>query len=280
MKENLKVILASLREEQTRLETEKQSLYEQSRALSRNRQSAARRCVQTLLPDLSPDSVRALRREVPGFDIPMVSRWWGLSKKVDPTVSIDTLRMQLGSYLDDYATGPKTMPDIWMSSVVRADEIIRDLQENQIRANETGLSGVRARIQAIEKLSNANLRKMDPKTRRKLERALAAQAKSTRPFARQAQPIRGNRVVPAYPTQTQVDSDSGPGLLEMWLWYQLLTSNSETSHEVERFSGGGGGSGGGGAEGGWRPDDNNPVPVATNAESVDTHIVLGADSFS
>lgn len=283
MKENLKTILQSLRSEQTRLETEKQSLCDQIRSLGLNRKSAARRCVQTLLPDLSPDSVKTLRREVPGFRIPTVSTWWGLSKKIDPSASVDTLRMQLGAYLDDYQTGLKVVPDIWTSSVARADEIIRDLQKNQARTVETSLSDIKARIGAIEKLSNANLRKMDPKARRKLERALAAQAKSARSPARLARIVRASRVTPVYPTQSQVDSDSGPSPLEMWLWYQLLTPNSETSHEIDSFVGGGGSSGGGGADGSLRDSSNDSVPAAiatANVESVDTHIALGAGSFS
>lgn len=282
MKENLQVLLQSLRDAQSTLEKEKRDLSSQYRSLTDSRRMAARNCLWKLLPDLEPGTIRGLHDEVPGFQIPTVSAWLGFSKKVDPSVSLDTLRMQLGVHLDNSLGA---VPKKWQDEISPFDESIRNLQENFIRSNADRLTDLSARIAALEKLLSVDASKMDPKVHNRIEHAVASQAKRAR-----SAPGSYRYVAPvstAYPSSTQIDSSSGPSLLEMWFWYEILTSHSECSHEVVRIEAGGGDFGGGGASGNW--DNQSGVTIPDTASSAvllpeDTQLAvqagLGSQSFS
>jgi hypothetical protein len=250
MKENLQILLQSLQDEKERLEGEKNDLARQSVTLNRSRTTTARNCLARLLPDLEMDTIKALLRQVPDFQVPTVSGWLGFGKKVAPGVTLDSLRMKLGAYLDNTQGA---VPATWKDEVLSIDTSIRDLQENLIRSNTERIADIGIRIKALEKLLRVDIAKMDPKVRTRLEQAVASQMKisrqSSRPYSnfRSAVPVNTS-----YPSYTQINSDSGPNLLEMWLWWQILTPHSEYSHEVHRIeSGGGGDFGGAGASGNW-----------------------------
>lgn len=292
MKENLQVLLQSLRDEKSRLEEEKRGLARQLETLNKSRMTTARRCLSELLPDLEMSTIKSLARQVPGFEVPVTSGFLGFGKKVDPSVSLNSLRMKLGAHLDNTSGA---VPESWKSDVKPIDASIRDLQENLIRSNAERIADVGARITALEKLVNVDLTKMNPKVRSQLEQAVASQARNPRASTRSYSSVRGATPVnTVYPSQTQIHSDSGPSLLEMWFWWQILTPNSECSHEVHRIESGGS-FGGGGASGNWDsiPSQNSaPSPVglglvaneaftpSARPEDIGTHYSLGASNFS
>lgn len=203
----------------------------------------------------------------------MVSAWLGLSKKLDPNLTVDMLRIQLGTYLDNehMANALEWSPDEW-KDVVRSDDLIRDLQEKLLPLNAERRADVDARIAALEKLSSADMSKMKPDVREQIEQAVAAQV--SKPGSRMCYAKSG---VVSYPTRQQVNSDSGPDLLTMWLWYELLTSNSASSHEIERVQSGGGEYGGGGATGSWSANGNTE-PVSTPSNNTDGFGVSNLES--
>lgn len=285
MKENLQVLLQSLQDEKKRLEGEKSDLARQSVALNRSRTTTARNCLVRLLPDLEMDTLKALLRQVPDFQVPTVSGWLGFGKKVSPGVTLGSLRMKLGAHLDNTQGA---VPTIWKDEVLSIDVSIRDLQENLIRLNAERIADIGMRITALEKLLRVDIAKMDPKVRTRLEQAVASQAKTARQSSRPYSNLRS--AVPvntSYPSHTQINSDSGPSLLEMWLWYEILTSHSECSHEVQRIEAGGGDFGGGGASGSWDNQPSTTIPgVVLNSSliSEDAQLAvqaeLGSQSFS
>lgn len=300
MKENLQALLGSLQDEKLLLEIEKENLARQSVALNRSRTTTARNCLVRLLPDLEMDTIKVLLRQVPDFQVPTVSGWFGFGKKIAPGVTLDSLRMKLGAHLDNTQGA---VPATWKDEVLSIDTSIRDLQENLIRSNAERIADIGMRITALEKLLRVDIAKMDPKVRTRLEQAVASQAKtarqSSRPYSnfRSAVPVNTS-----YPSHTQINSDSGPSLLEMWLWWQILTPHSEYSHEVHRIeSGGGGDFGGAGASGSWdersdtmrnmsapSPFVSDLLPSVIQAEAVNqteeaqlaVQAELGSQSFS
>ncbi|GEM_PF-4738004 len=282
MKENLQVLLQSLRAERQTLEKQNGALSHQLDIAIDSRRSAARRGIRRLLPNMEPGTISSLRRAVPDFKIPTVSAWFGLFRKLDPSVTIDALRMQLGVHLDNSPNRPK----VWEEEVGQFDRAIRGFQEHLIPENAAHLADVNAKIAALEKFSAVDHRKMNPEMRQQMEQAIAAQAKANR-RGTSKQPVRQATrmapMAPAYPTQSQASSDSGPGLFEMWLWYQLLTPHSDYSHAAQpAFVGGGGEMGGGGASDSW--GENREAPEVSSGavaqESIEPQYALGAASFS
>lgn len=281
MQENLQTLLQALRNERLKLEGEKVELSTQYGEFRRSRQGKARECLRNLVPNLEPKTIRRIQCEVPEFPIPMVSRWFGFSKKIDPKVSLDTFRIQLGTYLDNTKVSMGWSPEEWRE-VVRYDELIRSLQEKLIPANAERLTDIGTRITAIEKLLRVDVAKMDPKVRAKLEQAVASQAKKTHQSAKPSGNFRS--AVPvntSYPSHTEINSDSGPSLLEMWFWWQILTPQSECSHEVGRIESGGGDFGGAGASGNWdSPDIERPASEASSFVSDVAPVVIQADAIN
>lgn len=290
MKENLKALLETLRAEQAVLEKERVELANQCSEFKYSRKGTAREALKRLVPDLSANTLKKLRQEVPGFKIPMVSSWFGLSQKIDPSLTVDMLRIQLGAYLDNehMANALERSPDEWRD-VVRNDDLVRGLQEKLLPLNAERRADVDARIEALEKLSRADMRKMKPEVRERMEQAIAAQVAKPGSRLRYTKNSNVN-----YPTRQQVDSDSGPDLLTMWLWYELLSPNSASSHEIERVQGGGGEFGGGGAVGNWSDgnstnqtqasdlstDATSLGVVAAELGNIESHYDAGAGSFS
>lgn len=294
MKENLQALLGSLQDEKLLLEIEKENLVRQSVALNRSRTTTARNCLARLLPDLEMNTIKVLLRQVPDFQVPIVSGWLGFGKKVASSVTLDSLRMKLGAHLDNTRG---VVPATWKDEVLSIDISIRDLQENLIRSNAELIADIGARITALEKLLHVDVAKMDPKVRMRLEQAVASQAKTARQSSRPYSNFRSAVPVDtSYPSHTQINSSSGPSLLEMWLWWQILTPHSECSHEVHRIeSGGGGDFGGAGASGSWdeRSDtarnmsapspfvsDLLPSVVQTEEAQLAVQAELGSQSFS
>ena len=281
MKENLQVLLQSLQDEKLLLEAERENLARQGRSLNHSRTTASRNCLAQLLPDLEMSTIKTLQSEVSDFRVPTVSTWLGLSENVAPSVTLDSLRMKLGVHLDN---AQEVAPAIWKVEVLSIDASIRNLQENLITSNADRIADIGMRITAIGKLVLVDVAKMDPKVRTQLEQAVAAQAKTARWSSR---PSGGSRrAVPVntfYPSHDQINSSSGPSLLEMWLWWQILTPHSECSREVHRIeSGGGGDFGGAGASGSW-DERSETAPAATPAASLVSDLsplIIQPDTFS
>jgi hypothetical protein len=285
MKENLQILLQSLRAEQQTLERQRSDLSNQLDAAIDSRRLAARQCIRSILPNLMPDTISSLRKAVPGFEIPMVSTWLGFIKKLDPNVTIDTLRIQLGTYLDNVPGASRE----WEHTVGRHDQVIRSLQEKSIPENTVALNEVSTKIEALKKFSAIDPNKMSPETRKKIEQAIASARKTGGRNVSFMSMQKNPRVAPSYPTQSQISSNSGPSLLEMWLWYQLLTPHSEYSHGVPPAVVGGGGElggggefAGGGAGGSWEePKDASGVSAGSAVSgNIEPHYALGAATFS
>jgi hypothetical protein len=271
MKENLDALRQALQEEKAAIYKEKITLEKQLRTLNGIRQTEARKRLNTMLPDLDSGTITALHQEVPEFAIPMVAvtpgffggviRFFtgGQSEMIDPEISIDALRMQLGSYLDN--ADKANRPDFWNKQVGDIDESIQDLQTNLIRANAEQLVEISNRLEAIEKLQATDFERMKPEMQAKIDEAVKSQVKqlhSGKRFTR-VRPI--SKTPPVYPSSSQTSSDSGPGLLEMWLWYEILSSHSEYAQEAQRIEPGGGEFGGAGASGDFSVDSAQASPV-------------------
>lgn len=263
MNNNLQTLLTALKAELNCLEVEKNNLKQQLLGLFQARTNAARNCLKSLLPDLKMSTVHTLLGLVPDFNIPTVSTWFGLSRKVDPRISIDALRLQLGAHLDNYTLG---MPPIsWSDQVVKIDTIIRDIQEKQLRSKAKEIIEIERKISALEKLINIDAEKLSDDTRMKLEEAVAGiQAtghdhRAKKKHSRDLEPAS----TPSYPDRNQIISDQGPDLLEMWFWWQILNPESQLQHEVQSLEPGGGEFGGAGASGSFESSpavEKAPVP--------------------
>jgi len=305
MRQELQTLLQAMQSERNSILKKQESFGEQLRSLRETRQKMARHCVNELLPDLQAETIKALRREVPNFSIPtksgffskLVSFFGGASAdKIDPRVPLDLLRIHLGSYLDNSEEKPETR-----AKVEELDRAIHDLQTNLIKSNTERLDEISERIKALEKLQAVDQKKLNPETRDRIEEALKSQAYRFRSGFGKKQPDQRQKLVaPPYPTRPQISSDSGPSLLEMWLWYQLLMPHSEVSREIqqfEQFEPGGGLSGGAGASGEFpektqvssdgSSDSSGALLAGVVAASainervgIEQHDDLGAKSFS
>lgn len=301
MKKDLAVLMESLLSEKNSLVQEKHSLDEQLRVLNRNRSSEVRHALIEMLPDLEKSTVQNLRHILPGFHIPMVSAWFGLFEKVDPDVSADDLRIQLGTYLDSL----QQVPEFWQKTVGKFDEAIHDLQVNLIKANAERLQDILDKIGAIERLQSIDQEKISPEIREKIETAVRSQAKqisSGKNSGIKSFRQRSFTSAPVYPTATQTSSDSSMSLLEMWFWYEILTSGSDYHHEVQRIEAGGGQFDSGGASGdfsdGRVPSQSSEADqpstdqadlisaaatagaIVSESGNIESHYELGAGNFS
>lgn len=299
MQKDLQFLLGRLQAEKASLEQQKSLLESQLRTLNRSRQNEARRYVnEVMLPDLKSGTIQQLRAVFPGFPVPMVSAWFGLSEKVDPNISLDSLRMQLRAYLDNLENAPSHFKE----KIASIEASIRELQEILIRDNAEHLLDITERIEALTKFGKTATDKLNPELRERMEKALKTQAKKT---VKHGLPFQHGRILakePRYPDAHQYDSDDGMGLLELWFWYQLLSSDSQCSHEMAQVEPGGGSFGGGGASGSWAPD-GTPSPaegdgsvrseptsessgviaaaaVASDPDNIETHYDRGAANFS
>lgn len=284
MRKDLDFLLEALRAERTILEGEKDDLAEQGRTLNTSRNTAARRCLRDLLPSLDDETIDGLRSQAPGFEIPMTKGFMGLGKKLDPSVSLDALRIQLGAYLDNTED---EVPEAWREEVRSLDEAIRNLQDNLVLANEERLSEIDSRIKAIEKLLRVDVAKMKPEVRTKLTQAIASQAKAARQSPRPFRSVRstGSSGPVHFPTQ-HIYLDSGMSPLEMWFWYELLTPDSECRCEVDRVDDQVGGFGNEDDVTPGDPENNSDVPIGDEPATVSSdssmadHEALGSQAYS
>ena len=152
MKKDLEDSMSALLAEKCFLIQEIQTLNKQLRILNRIRSSEARRILAGLLPDLQKSTVQNLRQMVPEFHIPTVSSWFGLFEKVDPSVSVDDLRIKLSSHLE----GSPQAIEFWQKKVGEFDEAIHDLQVNLIKENIERLHYVVNKINGIEELNTVD----------------------------------------------------------------------------------------------------------------------------
>lgn len=225
MKAELVVLLDNLQAERAALLRTKEELTSQLRQIQASRQQAARLVVWGLLPDLSKATISALQSAVPWFTIPMVSAYWGLGRKLDPSITLDTLRVQLGIHLDNVRS---SAPAVWLEKVEPHEREIQTLYAVSILPNEESIADVNKRIAAIEKLMGLDLDKMDRGMRERIGQAVTAQAKRSNVQSRASRPIPRGPVI--YPG----DGDSLlETALEMWFWYELLTDGSDLSSAVE-----------------------------------------------
>lgn len=278
MKKNLQKLLTALKVEHHRLEVEKNNLTRQLTGLFQARTAAARDCLKSLLPDMKMSTVNTLLGLVPNFKIPIVSKWFGLSKKVDPRISIDALRLQLGAHLDNYTLGMP--PILWSDQVVKIDTVIRDLQERQLKSKAEEIIQIERKISAVENIIKIDADKLSDSTRIKLEEAVAsiqATEHGHRAKKKHSRVLRPTST-PSYPDRNQIISDQGPDLLEMWFWWQMLNPHSDYQQEVQSFEPGGGEFGGAGASGSFESlpavdtapvPDHNPTPDEPTSSQTD-----------
>lgn len=293
MKEDLTYLLDFLKIQERSILNERKSLDEQLRELANERKIKVRQALVGLLPDLKNGTIRKIKKDVRGFHVPMVSKCFGLFEKIDPTVSLDSLRIKLGSYLDNMDEPPQ----FWVRIVGNTDQLISSLQTNLIAENNRRMEDVSARIAAIEKLINIDPSKLKPETREKMERAAKGQVKELRTgqgFASRDSRFRkkqGNHA-----SRHHHNGIDGDDLLAAWLWYELLTPESESSAEISRLEPGRGEFGGAGASGDFSSSESNeqrtsvdsisstiPEGVVASAvvvETIEQQYNLGAGSFS
>lgn len=220
MKNDFTDMLRSLQNELTHLDDEHMLIRNNFTKTNLARAIKARGCLATLMPDLSMNTVEKLGSQVPGFYIQTVSGWFGFNKRVAPQLSLDSLRISLGIYLDNMRSGT---PWIWQETILPLDKQILDLQQS-VRLTAEKKVELQQRIAAVEKLLAIDETKLAPELRVKLAKAAAEQVKLV-----QLRPANGTSVNSPHTTlqPTEVNSNSGPSLLEIWLWWQLLTPHSD-----------------------------------------------------
>ncbi len=230
MENDLRFLISTLKNNKRHLEEEKAALVRRSNELSRDRTAAAVISIAQLLPDLKMSTVKALLVQVPHFSVPTVSLLFGIGRKVAPEVKLSTLRIQLGTYLDNTQG---TVPKIWAENVLVLDAAIRELQAEHMIENGKHITELNRRIAALENLLRADIAKMDVGIQTRLAAAVGAQIKTTW----QMHNISGRTepIPTTYPSPAQINSSRGPSVLEMWLWWQILSPDTEYMREVARL---------------------------------------------
>ncbi len=273
VKDHLFKLLTLLRKEQILLEHQKNDLVYQQFSLARSRKVVAGRCLEALMPNRSMSMVRALRKEVPGFQVPTVASWFGLRTRVDPSISVHLLRMKLGEYLDNTKG---TVPDIWKNDVQTIDGEIRNLQEHDIPENAVSFSGIAQRIVAVKRLIGVDVKLLSPTLRAQLKDGAQLQVVHYRVRSKlertHAPPTHGRSLHRTSSLPATVERKS---MVDDWFWQQLLSGQSLLSQEVDRITSGA-------SKEGSVGDVVVQTPLGNHADvpTLSAHTDLGSQSFS
>jgi hypothetical protein len=223
MQHELRDLSISLSDERRRLKMRQTKLASDMRGLVRMRSEKAKQALQKLLPDHSTTTVKRVRQYVPQFPLPTIPSFlfWEVIK---PTVSLDMLRMQLGSFLDQ-SDGWKHINTGWAMEVYNHDEAIREQQTVTAPGLVRQIEDIDARIEAIETFMKDGEQRLSPQTKAKMADALQSfhgRGLSTLqvPAQSYAQSSR-----PDY----QRPSD-GIDLAGLWFWWMVLSPESEFHH--------------------------------------------------
>lgn len=229
----IKLLLDTLELEEAWLIREQRSLEKHLVNLVASRQKIANEYVADILPDISKTTLKGLKRLVPAFPTPVIYNLFekliravGGSPAGTSKVSLKALRAQLGTYLDN--TDDSNRPSSWVLAVGVLDARIKDIHQNEFRRIAGGIQDVVTRMEALKKLVATDPDKLPPLLRAKMTRAVGAVA------ARKSE-IRGKQLLdfstckPTFPSREQATSNQGIAMIQNWLWYQLLTDESEFS---------------------------------------------------
>jgi hypothetical protein len=256
MKKEMQDLLQTMYAERDLILKQQEALDKQVRSMAQTRQGIAQECVNNLLPDLSSETIKNLRRKVPAFSIPMklglIGKFVNLfgghaTGELNSSVSLDSLRIHLGAFLDNPV---QKKPKEW-SEIDIIDGAIYMMQKKPIKKCAEDLDDLSQRIRAIERLAAMDEKMWNPEIRNKIEEAVRSEAKHFLANFGRTQSSRRKKIITpvSYPTREQISSDIGPSLLELWLWNQLLTPHSDVVQEIQQFEPGGGTFGGAGASG-------------------------------
>jgi hypothetical protein len=157
MNNDLDTIMASLQRERGTLAEQITAAHKSLQTLKSARQQAARDCVNKLVPNLNEITLATLRREVPRLIIPTVPRWHMLSRKLDPTLTVDQLRMKLGTLLDTLSV--REQPELWRTLVAPTDVRITELTESRIEL-ALRVKALDEQILNLETLRSSNLSRL------------------------------------------------------------------------------------------------------------------------
>lgn len=264
MKAELNRLIESLTEEYDKLEKERARLARQDVTLKKTRKDTATECITALLPNLEHASLKRLAEMVPDFHVPTVKKWFGLAKTIDPSVTLESLRIKLAAYLN--ANPNNCLLKAWNQDVLPKDKLIRELHEKLIPANVASIQDIGAKITRLNRLV-ASADHMTPEIGEKITQAAKMITGSRREEKKKTSRRKTeSSKPPQYPNANQINSDSGPDLLEAWLWWQLFTPSSGVSKEIAQFESGGGEFGGAGASGSWE-SNLDTVPGAEKPAS-------------
>lgn len=261
MKSEVEKLIGAYEDERLFLERGNLSAQQKLRLLNQHRKATATSVLIDLLPDLSMRTIRILASLVPSFTVATIPTWLGLVRRVDPSVNLDLLRIQLGHHLDSLGFNA---PSIWHQLVTVAFDVpIQDFQLSISAATEAIVT-IDRRTAALKQL----LADKKSLTDKKIQKAVRVQ--------------RESGVRSSLSKKRQDDTDDENDLLTTWLWYEILTPDVSqtdlTSHEDPVFAPGGGDFGGGGTSGSWSDD---AVPESTSGQDDLTHHAgLGSESFS
>jgi hypothetical protein len=270
MKTEIEKLIAAYREEKSLLEHGISETNTQLVELRQKRSKKANEIVSFLLPDLEAFNIKMLRLQVPSFKVPTVPIWFwlGLRRKIDPGVSLELLRVQLGHHLD---TLGYNAPVVWYQDLaLKYDTPIDNLQQN-IAETTKQISKIDARINSLEQLLTNKPQQQNPKVRQAIEAELRKGVRYSLDTSQNQSEVAKSDIF-------------GDDLLTTWLWYSLLmpdtTSTAQPSFEPT-FEPGGGKFGGGGAEGSWENNPETPFSQTDpNPDNLSLHADLGSNNFS
>ena len=227
MKNEIENLLTALKHQRERLETQKGEFAAEIRELVTERTEKAKSALNQLVPDHSIATVKRLRNYVPRFIVPTIPHWifW---EAIHPNISLDTLRIRLGIYLD-VNQGWEAIDTDWARSIYNIDEAIKDRQVQYIPELVGQIADLSTRIEALKQFVSEKVAKLTPTEQTQLQTTLKS-------FSRQ--PLTGSNVtVDQVRSMAQPNSQNvemGPNLSSMIFWWMILSPESNYNyHQVQ-----------------------------------------------
>lgn len=211
----------------------KNNIYKLNDALNTlnvSRKDVVSECLVELLPNLKMVTIKKLQNELNEFQIPLKSSYlfW---KKVDPSMSIDNLRIKLEAYIDNLSK--EKVPKIWKEKVHIIDKQIIDKQ-NSIKEDEESLNQAELRKNAIEELKQKDLSKLISVFYDRIKFAVTTLSEQN--TARKYKKVDLNKKQNLFPSEKTMDSYDGNRILAEWLFFEITVPHSILSEELNYYN--------------------------------------------
>lgn len=269
-----KTLLEKIEIDINNLENKLYNLNENLKSLNFYRKNAAAECLVELLPNLKMLTIKKLQNELNEFEVPLKSSYlfW---KKVDPSMSIDNLRIKLGAYIDNLSKDK--VPKIWKEKVHIIDNEIIGKQD-LIKEYEESHTEAKLRKNALEDLMKKDLSKIRPEVYERIK--IAVTKLSEQNTARKYKKVDLNKKQNIFPSDNTIyNTYDGNSILAAWLFYEILVPDSFLSEQLSYYNT---------TENVFIDNNVSEIEQANTGEffrndnlnDVNTHYELGAVNFS